>query len=244
MKRGIGLLTATQKSDLLEIAQKAATTWAQEWLGTNVAPVIHLREFTIQYQGLLQNTGLLCLDTNTNLGLVSDDQQQWARILFGSMANVIPVDTVFDYLCEAAQKDLLQKLVYAFGSNTPSSELSRLKVINTDGVLVILRVDFGSHSLELLVDSNVMGPSSQALLPVPQTNTRLKSVNDESIDLNIRFSLNRLGVADLVGLQVGDVIKSTHTISKPFDVVCNQQRIAGCSLGSSNGQLAVLVVSR
>ncbi|NUF13609.1 FliM/FliN family flagellar motor switch protein, partial [Acinetobacter oleivorans] len=70
------------------------------------------------------------------------------------------------------------------------------------------------------------------------------TINNEVTSLSISFPLDKLSITDFIDLQVGDVIKSKHSIVDPFNVMSGDKEVAVGFLGQSENQLAVLLRSK
>ena len=109
-------------------------------------------------------------------------------------------------------------------------------------VVIEINLDFGS--VELILDSNVLKNNKLLDQLVADNILNPVTINNEVTSLSISFPLDKLSITDFLDLQVGDVIKSKHSIVDPFNVMSGDKEVAVGFLGQSENQLAVLLRSK
>ncbi|MHA3061114.1 FliM/FliN family flagellar motor C-terminal domain-containing protein [Acinetobacter sp. ANC 4636] len=243
MKYDIGFLNKNEKNQLIEIIHESTKQWCNEWLSSVDSAIIELREYSIHHQVLIKDVGFVCFDHNQKVGFLNSNYEHWIKILFKGIEQKIPVSALTSFLIEGAQKDFLVKVLENGESKDIGHHLTETNDISFLGIPVVIDITLGNEKIQLLVDSNLVDTRLNDRLNISNNFITLDSVYEEVVNLSIKFNLDKLLVQDLMDIQVGDVIKSNHYLTEPFNVLCNENKIAFCSLGQSENHRAILLTS-
>jgi len=243
MKYDIGFLNKNEKNLLIEIVYKSTKQWCEEWLSSDDKAIVELREYSTYHQELIKDVSFVCFDRNQKIGFLNNNNESWIKILFKGLEQTIPVGTLTSFLIESAKKDFLVKILGNSESNDIGFHLIESNDISFLGMPIVIDIKLGNEKIQLLVDSSLLNTRLDDNLSISDSFITVDSVHGEVARLSIKFNLDKLSVQELMDIQVGDVIKSNHYIIEPFNVFCNANEIAFCSLGQSENHRAILLTS-
>ena len=244
MKYGIGFLNKNEKNQLIEIINESTKEWCEQWLSSDDKAIIELGEFSIYHQNLIKDGGLICFDRNQKAGFLNSKNELWTKILFNGIEGKVPTGNLTSFLIESAKKDFLTKILENDESNDVEYHLTETHEINFLGIPIVFDVHFRNEKIQILVDASLVNTRLNInTVNISNNFITVDSVHEEIADLSIKFNLDKLSIQDLMEIQVGDVIKSNHHIIEPFNVLCNDNKIAFCSLGQSENHRAILLTT-
>ena len=244
MKYDIGFLNKNEKNQLVEIIYESAKQWCEQWLSSDEKAIIELSEYSIHHQSLIKDVGLICFDHNQKAGFLNSNKELWTKILFKGLEQKIPTGTLTSFLIDNAKKDFLVKILENDESNDIGHDLTEAYDISFLGIPIVFDIHLGNEKFQLLVDSSLVNTRlKNDRVNISNNFITVDSVYEEIANLSIKFNLDKLSIQDLVDIQVGDVIKSNHHLIEPFNVLCNDNKIAFCSLGQSENHRAILLTS-
>lgn len=246
MKYGIGFLTKKEKNQLMNIIYKSVISWSEEWLNSDTTPVVDLEEYSTNNQSLLEDNGFTCFNDNQKVGFLINSQEFWVKVLFKKIEKIIPIDDLTIFLIESAKKDLLVKIYGNSELSYIGNNLIHIDDINFSGIPVIVNIDLGYENFQILLDSSLLNTKNDMdIVDIPNNNSiAIDTVSNETVTLSAKFELDKLSVQDFLDIQVGDVIKSSHSIVESFSIFCKEKEIALGSLGQSENHRAILLTSK
>lgn len=244
MKYDIGFLNKKEKNQLIEIIYESTKQWCEQWLSSDDKAIIELSEYSIYHQALIKEVGLICFDRNKKAGFLNTNNELWAKILFKGLEQKIPAGNLTSFLIESAKKDFLVKILENDESDDIGHHLAETNDISFLGIPIVFDIHLGNEKIQLLVDASFVNTRLDFdRANISNNFITVDSVHEEIADLSIKFNLDKLSIQDLMDIQVGDVIKSNHHLIEPFNVLCNDNKIAFCSLGQSENHRAILLTS-
>lgn len=241
MQYALGFLTKKQKEQLINKINEPIYNWCQDWIEREKKPTIFLKNFSGYYQSLVANNGVFTIDEINSVFFLVKSQNDFLKFFFREMGSCLPLDNIENFLIGNAISDLLYKID---NNKKDITELKNITDIKFLGIPVVVEINLDFGSVELILDSNVLENNKQLGQLVADNILNPVTINDEVTSLSISFSLDKLSITDFLDLQVGDVIKSKHSIVEPFNVMSGDKEVAVGFLGQSENQLAVLLRSK
>jgi len=241
MQYALGFLTKKQKEQLINKINEPIYNWCQDWIEREKKPAIFLKNFSDYYKSLVANNGVFAIDEINSVFFLVKSPNDFLKFFFRKIGSCLPLDNVSNFLIENAISDLLYKID---NNKKDIAELKNITDIKFLGIPVVIEINLDFGSVELILDSNVL--KNNKLLDQLVTDNILNpvTINNEVTSLSISFPLDKLSITDFLDLQVGDVIKSKHSIVEPFKVMSGNKEVAVGFLGQSENQLAVLLRSK
>jgi len=241
MQYALGFLTKKQKEQLINKINEPIYNWCQNWIECEKKPNIFLKNFSNYYQNLVANKGVFAVDEIKSVFFLVKSPNDFLKIFFREMGNYLPSDNIANFLIENAISDLLYKI----DNNVKGiAKLKNITDIKFLGIPVVVEINLDFGNIELILDSNMLGNNKQLDQLVAGNILNPVVINNEVTSLSIGFPLDKLSITDFLDLQVGDVIKSKHSIVEPFKVMSGDKEVAVGFLGQSENQLAVLLRSK
>ncbi|MFL9540256.1 FliM/FliN family flagellar motor C-terminal domain-containing protein [Acinetobacter baumannii] len=241
MQYALGFLTKKQKELLINKINEPIYKWCQDWIGGEKKPTISLKDFSAHYQKLVANKGGVAVEEVKSVFLLAKSSDDFLKFFFREIGNYLPSDNIANFLIENTISDLLCKIADNVKDNTELKNITDIKFVGIP-VIVEINLDFGN--IELILDSNMLEINKPLDQLVAGNSLNLTAINDEVTSLSVSFPLDKLSITDFLDLQVGDVIKSKHSIVEPFSVTSRDKEVAVGFLGQSENQLAVLLRSK
>lgn len=241
MQYALGFLTKKQKELLINKINEPIYKWCQDWIGGEKKPTISLKDFSAHYQKLVANKGGVAVEEVKSVFLLAKSSDDFLKFFFREIGNYLPSDNIGNFLIENTISDLLCKIADNVKDITELKNITDIKFVGIP-VIVEINLDFGN--IEIILDSNMLEINKPLDQLVAGNSLNLTAINDEVTSLSVSFPLDKLSITDFLDLQVGDVIKSKHSIVEPFSVKSRDKEVAVGFLGKSENQLAVLLRSK
>jgi flagellar motor switch/type III secretory pathway protein FliN len=238
MQYTLGFLTKKQKEQLFNKINDPIYNWCQDWINLENRPTIRLKDFSDYYRDLILNNGVVALGGIKSLFFLIKSQNEWLKIFFKGIENELPLDNIANFLIGRAKADLVGKIT---GNITDADSIKERATLEFIGVPIIIEINLGIRNIELILDSNIFESSTEIESSTANTSLNLVAISDEITSLSVSFALEKISMTDFLDLQVGDVIKSKHSIVEPFEISCGNKEIAMGSLGQLENQLAILL---
>lgn len=238
MQYALGFLTKKQKEQLFNKINEPIHNWCQDWINLENKPIIRLKDFSSYYHDLIVNKGVIALGEIKSVFFLIKSQNEWLKIFFKGIENELPLDNIANFLIGRAKADLLGKIT---GNITEVDNVKRRDNLEFIGVPIVVEINLGSSNIELILDSNIFESSTKIESSTANSSLNPVVISNEITSLSVSFVLEKLSMADFLDLQVGDVIKSKHSIVEPFEISCGNKAIAMGSLGQLENQLAILL---
>ncbi len=241
MQYALGFLTKKQKEQLINKINEPIYNWCQDWIEHEKKPTIFLKNFSDYYKSLVANNGVFAIDEINSVFFLVKSPNDFLKFFFREIGSCLPLDNISNFLIENAISDLLYKID---NNKKDIAELKNITDIKFLGIPVVIEINLDFGSVELILDSDVL--KNNKLLDQLVTDNILNpvTINNEVTSLSISFPLDKLSITDFLDLQVGNVIKSKHSIVDPFNVMSGDKEVAVGFLGQSENQLAVLLRSK
>lgn len=241
MQYALGFLTKKQKEQLINKINEPIYNWCQDWIERENKPTIFLKNFSDYYKSLVANNGVFAIDEINSVFFLVKSPNDFLKFFFREIESCLPLDNISNFLIENAISDLLYKID---NNKKDIAELKNITDIKFLGIPVVIEINLDFGSVELILDSNVLKNNKLLDQLVVDNILNPVTINNEVTSLSISFPLDKLSITDFLDLQVGDVIKSKHSIVDPFNVMSGDKEVAVGFLGQSENQLAVLLRSK
>lgn len=241
MQYALGFLTKKQKEQLINKINEPIYNWCQDWIEREKKPTIFLKNFSDYYKSLVANNGVFAIDEINSVFFLVKSPNDFLKFFFREIESCLPLDNISNFLIENAISDLLYKID---NNKKDIAELKNITDIKFLGIPVVIEINLDFGSVELILDSNMLKNNKLLDQLVADNILNPVTINNEVTSLSISFPLDKLSITDFIDLQVGDVIKSKHSIVDPFNVMSGDKEVAVGFLGQSENQLAVLLRSK
>lgn len=167
----------------------------------------------------------------------------WADIVFGSSAELIPDDEVSQQLQQQACHALLKELAANLGAEGEIEAVGHQPRAAVRAGRVVLAARLNNSLIHIVVDASLLGVKTAA--SKQPLASRQSAVTEALVSLKVELPLARVAIDDFIGLKPGDIICSQTPLSSPFLVSVGENRLpVSASLGASDSHKAVKLHAR
>lgn len=187
----------------------------------------------------------------------------WVNAMLGGTRRVEPVDRTFTPIEHALVRrlmdDALEDLKYSLGPVLPNAisidaiqyHSQFAQAAPTTELMIIARftIRVGEHE----ADATLALPARAILPQLGETNPTIPAENAKDllhaqlaqvpVEVSARLAPVRVLPARVLGLRVGDVIRTDHPSHRPLEVAVGGRPIATAAVGANRSRLAVIVTN-